>query len=219
MLENQQAGKEIDIQERARWLAPLGFDSQDIFAGLQPIAVSTPDAPDAMTYGPEHDLATYHRLHDIFNRSSNPNAKTIDADWRTYRDRMCMEKWEQKGLGGIKPTVLAELDRLRWHSGNMPPKPTPALDGCSAAQLAEAKAIFHTVNRQWNNASCDVNGLLIHAAHAQNSPVPQHAVFVTSDGKILRKSTRDQLQAMNYPGHVMSPQEAVAYFENLTTAH
>jgi hypothetical protein len=33
MLENQPAGKDIDIQEWARRLAPLGFDSQDILPG------------------------------------------------------------------------------------------------------------------------------------------------------------------------------------------
>jgi hypothetical protein len=215
MLENQQAGKEIDIQEWARRLAPLGFDTQDIFAGMLSIAASTPDDPHTALYGAEYTLGIYYRIHSILNRSSDPQAKNIDADWRIYRDRMCMKKWAEKRLGDIDPTVFAELDRLRWHSGNMPPKPTPALDACSPAQRAEAVSIFHTVDRQWNNAACDVNGLMIHLAHTQRSPISQHAAFVTSDGKILRQSTRDQLQAMYYPGHVMSPQEAAAYFEEM----
>jgi hypothetical protein len=142
MLENQPAGKEIDIQEWARRLAPLGFDSQDIFAGMLPISVSTPEAPEAQTFGAEHDLSIYYRVHNILNRSSSPQAKNIDADWRTYRDRMCMEKWAQNGLGDVDQTIFAELlisasgtkVVIDWSAWEHHRRPTGAKSGGSAAE-------------------------------------------------------------------------------------
>jgi hypothetical protein len=216
MFENQPAGKTLDVQAMIARLSSLGLDRQDIFAERRNIGISTPDEPNVGIYGADSDRWVSMFIHAVLNQGRiEPNAKNIDFTWPAYRDHMCAQEWARRGVGEIEMRAIGELDRLRM---GIPPRSMPALDACSAEQRAIAGDILAHLFKQWNRASCDANGLVIHASHALYSPAhqQQHAVFVTSDKIIVRLSTREWLKAIRFPGHIMRPSEAVDHFKQMS---
>jgi hypothetical protein len=218
MLEKQRPGEEVDIQTLAAQLTALGIAPEDIFTHPRPMPFATPGEPNTMSYGVHLDYGLHQALHEIlFRGRTEPDAKNVDFDWRTYRDREC----ERRAGGSIDNQAFVELDGLRWRTGNAPLPPTPALDACSPQQRKKIEHILTVVYDEWNNKKCDAEGLYIHASHAVYTALPQHAVFVTSDknfkrfSKVLKKTNWERLQALGLPGHIMEPSAAVAYFENM----
>lgn len=194
-------------------ISTLGLDRQDIFAERLSIGISTVDEPNVATYGADSDRWVSMFIHAILNEGRvEPDAKNIDFTWPAYRDRMCSQQWARNGAGSIDLRAFEELDRPRM---GVRPRATPALDACTPDQRTEIERILTHMFKQWNRASCDANGLVIHASHALRSPVSQHAVFVTSDDIIVRLSTWERLRAIGFPGHIMKPGDAVQYFKQL----
>jgi len=218
LLEKQRPGEEMEIQAFDARLRALSIAPDDIFTHPRPVPFATPGEPNTMTYDYYFEYALHQALHDIlFRGRTEPDAKNVDFDWRAYRDRECGRR--SAGIIGIQAFV--ELDDLRWRTGNAPLPPTPALDACTSQQRHEVELILTAVYDEWLNKECDAEGLYTHASHALYTSVPQHAVFVTSDRNfkrfhnVLKKTNWERLQALGFPGHIMTPVEAVTYFEEL----
>jgi len=222
MLEKQRPGEEMDIQAFDARLKALGIAADDIFAHPRPLLFATPGEPNTMTYDFYLEYGLHQALHDIlFRGRTEPGAKNVDFDWRAYRDREC----ERRSGGDIDIKAFIELDGLRWRTGNIAPPPTPSLDACTPQQRQEVERILTAVYDNWVNKKCDAEGLYIHASNALYTTVPQHAVFVTSDKNykrfhnVLKNTNWERLQAFGFPGHIMTPGEAVTYFEEMERPH
>jgi hypothetical protein len=61
-----------------------------------------------------------------------------------------------------------------------------------------------------------VEGLFIHISQATNTTHPEHAVFVTSDRDFHRQRKLDELRAINFPGEILRPAEAVQFLRGVT---
>jgi hypothetical protein len=226
-MEKQPPGRPLDEQALQARLVQMGLDPEDIFTHPRSMPFSTPGEPNTVTWDPNLELGLHQAVHEILFQGrgegrGQADAKNVDFRWHPYRNQECEREYKRHGIGCIDMQAFVELDGLRWRTGNLPPPPTPALDARSPQQREVIDDILTRVHDEWLNTKCDAEGLYVHASHAVYTTVPHQAVFVTSDKNfkrfslVLKKTNWERLQALGFPGHIMTPDEAVAYFERVS---
>jgi hypothetical protein len=226
-LEKKRAGEKKDWQADIARVEALGIERNDIFTGPLAIGFSKLSAPNAMSAGIDPDTGIpmetmlNWQIHAIlFEGKTEPNANNVAFYWHTYRDQKC----EQLDITGADQHALVELDDKRWRTGNLPHPPTPAIDALCPRRRGELDSILTEMYEYWMNKKNDALGLYNHVTHAVHTSIPQYAVFVTSDQnfkryrRVLNKTNWERLQALGFPGHIMEPNGAVAYFLLVTGA-
>jgi hypothetical protein len=103
-LENQRAGAPMDMQAQEAWLLGLGIAKDRIFSSWRFVPFSTPEAPNAMTFDPQLDVAFMCHIHKIV-------APNIPFDWHVYRN-------EETKASDKSQRAMAELDHLHHFSGS-----------------------------------------------------------------------------------------------------
>lgn len=210
-----------ELHDLARELEAMGIARADILTTPRTIGVSVPDEPNTVFY----DLALGTTLNReiraiLFEGKSERDAKNVAFDWRPYRDGAC-RRW---CVTESEVPALAELDALRPgpyipSSPCAPRRPaTPTLDALAPERRARLTDIIQDMADDWMNTKNDALGLFNHLTHALHTHAPQHAIFVTSDGNFKQKGKWARLKALGFPGHIMEPAEAVAYFRSLANA-
>ncbi|MGO8950571.1 MAG: hypothetical protein ACLQUY_23535 [Ktedonobacterales bacterium] len=182
-----------------------GDRSQNIFTRPRDIGFSTPDFPDGPMFDTSREQVFKERLFALLQ----PN---MPSRWPVYFER----EWEQ--LSFFRRKAAYELWRLRWGLGQgwIPPRPTPYLDMLSLTDREALRDWVEKQHRKWMNAACDVEGLFIHISQAIYTTHPEHAVFVTFDGDFHRQTKLDALRAINFPGEILRPAEAVQFLRGVT---
>lgn len=213
MLENRRVGDELDIAAYSARLVALGFDPQDVFTGPRTIAFTTPDDPSAMTFGAHLEIWLNEKIHAIyFEGKVEPGARNVNFRWLDFRKAEC----ERLGITGEDRAALLALDFLWMNRGWQPAPHRAELDGVTPEKRAELEAHLATMRRIWNNRKCDALNLVNHVSHVQQTTVPQHAVFVTSDRNFTKPDKLAKLKVLGFPGYILQPDEAVAYYLKLT---
>jgi hypothetical protein len=212
MIENRRGDEELDLVALTEWLVSLGLDRSDVLTHPESMAFSVPEAPGVATYGPHLEMEFSHAVHAIlFEGKVEPGARNINFRWYDYRDQEC----ERRGIVAFDREALVALDFLRMNRGWDPPPRQPILGLLAPEKRSALQAALNAMRRTWINAACDVEHVIIHVAHVQRTLVPHHAVFVTSDRNFTRQGKWDKLKALGFPGHIMAPAEALAYFRSL----
>jgi hypothetical protein len=212
MIENRRGDEELDLVALVEWLVSLGLDRGDVLTHPESMAFSVAGAPGVATYGPHLEMQFRQSVHAIlFEGKVEPGARNIDFRWFDYRDHECA----RQGIVGSDREALLALDELWFKRGQIPAPRPPILDAFAPEKRSALQATLNSMRRIWTNAECDVEHVIIHLAHVQRTRVPHHAVFVTSDRNFTRQGKWDKLKALGFPGHIMEPAEALAYFRPL----
>jgi hypothetical protein len=210
-----------ELHVLARELEALGIDRDDILTTPRTIGVSVPDQPNTVYYDVELETMLNQKIHAIlFEGKTERDAKNVAFYWPAYRDG-AYRRWH---VTDSEAPALAELDFLR--PGRYIPlspqaprlPPTPTVDELEPERRAGLADILQEMADDWMNTKNDALGLFNHLTHAVATSVPQHAVFVTSDRNFKQKRKWDKLKALGFPGHIMEPAEAAAYFRSLAVA-
>jgi hypothetical protein len=229
ILESQRPGD--DMYTIAARLRGLGLDDNDIYEGARPVGFDVAESPGVVVFDTTLEQNMHRYIHTLlFEGKTEVGARNVDYSWPKYRDQEC----ERQGIVDATHEALVELDRLRLY-GNIEPSPlnplglqTPALDTLSPQQRRDVERIYQKMQRHWHNKKSDAEGLYIHASQVLASSLPQHAIFVTSDkhfmrhipvdqaGKRVMKTVWELLKRRNFPGQLMTPEEAVDYLAKVT---
>jgi hypothetical protein len=204
-LEAQREEDRLKGQDLIRWIQSLGIARANIFTRPRDVGFSTPDFPDGPTFDLSLEQAFKERLFALLH-------PTMPSRWPVYFKRECEQ------LSPFRGKAAHELWHLRWGlgQGRIPPLPTPYLDMLSLTDREALREWVETRQRKWMNAACDVEGLFIHVSLAIYTTHPEHAVFVTSDGDFHRRTKLDALRAINFPGRILRPAEAVEFLRGVT---
>jgi hypothetical protein len=204
-MEAQREDDRLKGEDHIRWIQSLGIARTNIFTRPRDIGFSTPDFPD----GPMFDTSREQVFRESLFALLRPN---IPSRWPVYFNRKCEQ------FSPLRSKAAHELWRLRWSWGliRIPPLPTPYLDMLSLTEREKLRRDVETWHDQWVNAACDVEGLFIHISQAIYTTHPEHAVFVTSDKHFHRQTKLDALRAINFPGEILRPAEAVQFLCGVT---
>lgn len=186
------------------WIESLGIARDHIHTHPRSIGFATPEFPDGPTFAPWLEVAFAERLHTILHSE-------VPFMWWEYRDR----ESERRRLTETQKRALRELDDLRMGPIRIPPRPTPGLDALSSGERDELERFLTHLHRKWFNAKNDSEGLRIHITLAWHTTHPEHAVFVTSDGDFHKQTKLQELRALNFPGEILRPAEAVAFLRTV----
>jgi hypothetical protein len=204
-MEAQREDDRLKVEDHIRWIQSLGIARANIFTRPRDVGFSTPDFRD----GPMFDSSREQAFREGLFALLRPN---IPSRWLVYFEREC------KQLSLFRRKAAYELWRLRWGLGQgwIPPRPTPYLDMLSMTDREELRQWVEKRHRNWMNAACDVDGLFTHISLAIYTTHPEHAVFVTSDKHFHKQTKLDALRAINFPGEILRPNEAVQFLRGVT---
>jgi hypothetical protein len=128
------------------------------------------------------------------------------------------------GITDTRREALLELESLSWDT-YIPPspqapmqRPTPTLDTLEETERDELWAICENLFWKWTNKKNDALGLYNHITQSLHTTHPEHAVFVTNDGKFHQKSKLAALRKLGFPGEILRPAEAVTFICKVTGA-
>lgn len=204
-LEAGRGGKRLEWQEHIAWLESLGIAKGHIFTGPRTVGFRTPDAPDAITFGVEYELALNERVHLILRPS-------IPYRWYDYRNAECER-------AGVPVQAMAEYDFAQMHFYIPPtpqhPKnpPTPHYDALNPEDQACLRDLYTKLHRKWHNAKNDALGFYNHVTVAAHTTHPEWAVFVTRDAHFLAPTKLTALRALGYLGQILPPAQALAFLQ------
>lgn len=207
-LEAGRDGSRLDWQDHIAWLESLGIARGNIFTGPRTIGFRTPDAPDAITFGVEYEVALNIRIHTILRPK-------IPFDWHDFRDAECIR-------ADLPLQALAEYD-LAQKGFYIPPtpqhprqRPTPYYDALPPEGQAQVRALYQRLQRVWHNAKNDSLGLYNHLTVAAHTAHPERSVFVTSDKHFLAATKLAKLRALGFRGEILTPDKAVEFLRAAT---
>jgi hypothetical protein len=204
-MEAQREDDRLEGQDLINWIASLGGARENILTGPRSIGFKVQGFPDGPTFDPRLELALGMHIHDVLF----PNRL---REWWDYRRHGC----EERGLTEEQYRAVLELDEQLFGPTRIPPLKTPALDNLTDAKREELTNLVKDLYRRWFNAACDVEGLRIHISLAGYTTHPEQAVFVTSDGNFRKRTKLEALRAINFPGAILPPAEAVEFLRSVT---
>jgi hypothetical protein len=204
-LEAQREDHQQEWHEYIAWIESQGIARAQSSTHPRSIPFVTPGAPDVATYSGQWETANAEHLQRILF----PN---IPFMWRDYLTQGCKER----GLTDTQHQAVLELDELLFGHQRMPPRPTPVADTLSTAEREELTSFLKRRNKKWMNAGCDREGLRIHISLALHTRHPERAVFVTSDDHFHGRTKLEALHALNFPGQILRPAEAVAFLKTIS---
>ena len=204
-MEAQREEDRLEGEDLIKWIESLGIARANILTRPRSIGFSVPEFPDGPTFDPRREIALGVYLHDVLF----PNKP---MEWWEYRRRGC----EDRHLTDIQYRAVLELDELLYGPTRIPAFPTPVLHTLPSTERDELTRLLRELNREWFNAACDFEGLRIHISLACYTKHPVHAVFVTSDKNFRKQTKLDALRAMNFPGEILPPTQAVEFLRSVT---
>lgn len=204
-MEAQREEDRLEWQAHIDWIESLGIARANIFTHPRSIGFSTPEFPDGPTFDARLETALGEHIHTLLF----PN---IPIRWWEYLRREC----ERRQLTELQYRAVLELDELLYGPMRIPPLPTPALDALSSTEREELTRLLKSLYRRWFNAANDAEGLIIHISLAGYTTHPEWAVFVSSDRNFRKQKVLTALRAINFPGDILAPADAVEHLRNVT---
>lgn len=209
-LEEQRPDAILAMHEYAAWLQEQGIDRLNIFTSSRAIGFRVPGTdPNTVTFDFHLERALNERIHSIL-------FPQIPFSWFEFRNQECA----RQNIVGTKQKALIELDSRDFYFQSSPrapeQMPTPALDALGQEEREGVYALLKRLRRRWMNAKNDALGLYSHITNAVHTTYPERAVFVTNDHNFFKQTKAAGLRALNIPGNILRPAEAVVFLCNVT---